>query len=132
MAQVFVNATIFFHGYNLSADLNEVALEYSAESLDATAFGNTSRVKKGGLKLSRATGRGFWAAGSNAVDPALFTEVGVNDRVLTVFPVAPIEGSTSTGFGYAFKGTEMTYTLGGAVGALLPFDFVAEGRGIGP
>lgn len=127
---VFMNAKIFFHGYDLSADLNEVALEYQSESLDQTAFGDTTRTRKGGLKAARATGRGFWRAGANVVDPALFTEVGEDDRVLTLFPVAPIEGSTSTGSGYAFKVALMTYTLGGPAGALLPFDFVAEGRGV--
>lgn len=128
---VLTNAKILLAGYDLSGDFNQIALEYQAESLDATVFGNTSRVRQGGLKTSRATGAGFWQAGNNAVDPVLFDNVGVDDTVLMVFPGGITEGSTSTGSGYMQKVTTGRYGFGGAVGELLPFTIEVEGRGAG-
>lgn len=131
MAIVLTNAKIFLAGYELSGDLNQISLEYAAESLDATVFGNASRVRQGGLKTSRASARGFWQAGSNAVDPVLFDTIALADAVLVAFPETITEGATSTGSGYMFKVTEARYGFGGAVGDLLPFTLEAEGRGVG-
>ena len=79
---------------------------------------------------ARATGAGFWEAGTTGVDELLFAGVGTDDVVLTLFPEAIVEGSTSTGAGFAFQVTQSRYTLGGAVGELLPFDFAVESRGV--
>lgn len=131
MADVLTNAKIFFGGYEFSSKFNQVALEYGAESLDATKFGDSSRVQQGGLKTSRVTGGGFWEAGVGLVDEVMFDSIGLADAVVIVFPDAITEGATSTGAGFMFKVTEARYTLGGAVGVLTPFTFEAEGRGAG-
>lgn len=127
---VLKNAKILLGGLDVSGQSNRVALEYSAEALDATVFGASTRTMKGGLKVARATGAGFWEAGTTGVDELLFAGVGTDDVVLTLFPEAIVEGSTSTGAGFAFKVTQSQYTLGGAVGDLLPFDFAVESRGV--
>ena len=57
--------------------------------------------------------------------------VGSTDDVFMLFPAGLTEGSTSTGSGYMFKTTLARYTVGGAVGDLLPFTLDAEGRGAG-
>ena len=128
---VFTNADIYLGGYRVTGDFNQIGLEYQAESLDATVFGNDTRVKKGGLKMSRVSGAGFWQAGANAVDPVFFEMVGSTDDVVMVFPNGITEGATSTGSGYMFKTTLAKYSPGGAVGDLLPFTIEAEGRGAG-
>lgn len=128
---VFKNAKIFLAGYDLSGDFNRIELSYEAESLDDTVFGANTRTHKGGLKTSRAVGSGFWQAGANAVDPALFDGVGVEDAVLMLFPDGVTEGSTSTGSGYMEKTMQARYNIGGAVGDLMPFTLEAETRGVG-
>ena len=131
MAQAFINAEIYLGGVELTAQFNQVSLSHEAESLDATVFGNATRVKRGGLKVSAAQGAGFFQAdGANAVDPILFDGVGVSDAVLTLFPGPIIEGSTSTGAGYSFKVVQTRFNHGGAVGDIYPFTFEAEGRGV--
>lgn len=131
MALVFRNATIFFGGMELTGQLNRVTLDYSAEALDATVFGNATRVKRGGLKDARAAGGGFWAGAATAqIDPVLYDGVGVNDSVLTLFGDTIVPGSTSTGSGFAFKVVQGRLTIGGAVGEILPFEFEALGRGV--
>ena len=130
---VYTNAKVFFGGLELTAQFNQVALAFSAEALDATVFGDTTRVMKGGLKDASATGRGFWAAdtaGVNQVDPTLYDALGVSDSVLSLFPDGITAGSSSTGSGFAFKAVETRLTIGAPVGDLLPFDFAAAGRGV--
>lgn len=129
MPILLYNSKIFFAGYEFSATLNQVSLEYGAEALDATKFGDAGRVNQGGLKTSRATANGFWGAGANSVDQVLFDSMGLDDAVLMVFPDAITAGATSTGSGYMFKVVEARYTLGGAVGVLAPFTLEVEGRG---
>ena len=128
---VFKNAKIFLGGYDLSGDFNRIELSYEAESLDATVFGNDSRVRRGGLKTSRAAGSGLWQAGANLVDRVLFDSVGFEDAVLMLFPDGVTEGSTSTGSGYMEKTLVARYGVGGAGGDLLPVTLEAETRGAG-
>lgn len=127
---VFTNAKIFLGGVELTGQFNQTGLTYEAESLDATVFGAATRAKRGGLRVSTASGQGFYSAAANDVDPTLFDGVGVDDAVLSIFPDTITEGSTSTGAGYAFKVTQSRFNLGDAVGAILPFTFEAQGRGI--
>lgn len=130
MAVLFRNAQVFFAGYNVSGDLNQVALTHEAESLDGTTFGASTRTRKGGLRESTLTGAGLWQAGAQLVDPVLFDLVGSTDDVAHVFPDGITEGSTSTGSGYMLKMTEGNYRLGGRVGELIPFSFEARDRGV--
>lgn len=128
---VFKDADVFYEGVDLSGQLNEVTLEYGVEILDATTFGQSTRIRKGGLTTPRASMRGFWDAdAAGQPDVELFEGVGVDDRVLTLFPDGITEGSTGAGSGFAFKVVAVSYAPGGAVGELLPFTFTADGRGI--
>ena len=129
---VFKNCVVLYDGLDLRSDLNQVAIEDGVESLDATVFGNDTRVHKGGLRTSRVTMRGYVQYGALLVDPQLFDRVGADaDHLVHLFPDGITEGSTSTGSGYAMKAMSASYTVGGSVGDLLPFDFAAEGRGVG-
>lgn len=129
---VFKDAKVYLDGYDLSGDHNQLALSYEAESLDATVFGNATRVKRGGLRVARATGSGYWQAGANALDPTLFDLLGLDDKVVTVFADGITEGTTcGSGSGFTMKAVAGQYRVGGAVGDLLPFTLEAEGRGIG-
>ena len=132
MASVtFVSAKLLFGGYDVSGDFNQVELSNEAEALDATVFGNTSRVKKGGLKIASVRGAGYWQAGANAVDPVFHESLSLADAVVMLFPDGITEGSTATGAGYMFKSTLSKYSVAGSVGDHLPFTVEAEGRGVG-
>jgi hypothetical protein len=129
--QVFTNAKLLLGGHDISSDMNQLALSVTAEMLEKTTFGAGTRVYKGGLKKIRLTGAGLVQEGTDLVGPFLYDEVGAEDEVLSVWPVDIIEGSTSTGSGYAFKCVTGKYTpLAGGVGELLKFQVEAEGRGI--
>lgn len=132
MAQVGVyrDAKLFIGGADLSADLYELAVSYAAEMLDATTFGQTTRVVQGGLFMGEIAGAGYFRGGDGAVEQVIFSQIGVDDVVIAVFPDGITEGATSTGMGYAMKGELSEFKLGGSVGILLPITFAAQSRGL--
>jgi hypothetical protein len=127
---VLTNAKILVGGFNLSADYNEISLEYASEMLDVTSFGSSTRKNKGGLTTASMSGSGFWNGGANNADQALFDFVGTDDaQPITVFANGITEGDERGG--YAFKGVVENYNVGTAVGGMCTFDMTAQGRGIG-
>tara|TARA_Y100000310_G_scaffold85390_1_gene82258 strand:+ start:6643 stop:7392 length:750 start_codon:yes stop_codon:yes gene_type:complete len=121
---VFKDAKIFLKGFDLSGDHNDLGLNFSSEMLDATTFGNSTRIRKGGLKTADMSGSGFWQGGANEVDDALFNRIGVDNELMTLFGDG-INGGTTCAPGYAMKSVAASYNPGGSVGALLPFTMTA-------
>lgn len=124
---VYRNARLFVDGADVAAQLNELSLEYSAEILDETCFGDDTRVRKGGLKQASASGKGFFDSALDA-DAVLFNNNGTDDVVFTLFPDGITLGSQC---GYAMKATLSEFHIGeGGVGAILGLSFAAESRGL--
>ena len=73
---VYTNAFIQINAVDLSAHASEVSLNYASEMQDETAMGDSTRVRKGGLKdwSVDVTWHQDFAAG--AVDATLFSLVG--------------------------------------------------------
>ena len=46
----FIDAVVSVDGNDLSSDGTNVTLDYSAEALEKTAFGDTTKIRQGGLK----------------------------------------------------------------------------------
>lgn len=109
----FRNAKVFVDGFELSGDHNEVAVNYSVELLDETAFGDSTRINKGGLTVVSVDGKGHWNAAAGTVDRILFDIVGSDDKIVTVFANGITEGTT-TDKGFAMKGVLESYNLSGA------------------
>jgi len=131
MSVTFTNANLFYGGYSIAGQHNQMALEFSAEALDATTFGADTRTMKGGLKGASLSGAGFFEAGVGKVDQVFYDSHALADAVVMLFPEAIGEGTTSTGSGYMMRANLLRYETGGAVGELLPFSVSAEGRGAG-
>jgi hypothetical protein len=125
---IYTDAKFFLGGYNLSADHNEIGLDYSSEMLDVTTMGDSTRVRAGGLDTATVNGSGFWNGGTGNADDALFGLVGEDQKVLTLFPNGITEG-TSTLKGYAMKSVLANYNIGNTVGDMLTFDLTAESAG---
>ena len=121
------DARVYVAGYDLSGDHASIAVNLSAEMLDETAFGDTTRIKKGGLTNVDLAGSGHWDASAGHVDGILWGLVGLDDQIAFVFPNGITEG---TGDGFACRGVVEKYDLKGDVGSLLEFDMTFMGRGI--
>ena len=125
----FRDARIYANGYDLSGNHNAIGVSASAEMLDETAFGDSTRIRKGGLKVVDVAGSGHWNGSAAHVGAVAFGLVGVDDTIVAVFANGLTEG-TATDMGFATKGVVSKYDLKGDVGALLAFDLAIMGRGI--
>ena len=123
------NAKIYVDGYEISGDAAAVNVSLSSEVLDETAFGDSTRIHKGGLEDVVVTASGHWDADAGHVERVLFGIVGTDDKIITVFANGVTEG-TSTDKGFSMKGVVDHYNLSGDVGSLLEFDTAIQGRGI--
>ena len=114
----FNDAVITINSVVLSDAGNSVAINYEAEVLDETAFGDTTRINKGGLK-NWTMELGFhqdYAA--SEVDITMFAIVGT---VVAVSVVVASGGASATNPDYNGNGLITSYTpISGSVGELLP------------
>lgn len=134
MAQlVLTNAKILYHGADVSGDLNQVQISLGAAMLDDTVFGDTFESNQAGLQKVSANLTGFYrtvASGNpDGQDNTMFAALGVDNRLLTIFPDGFAEGTT-TEKGYAFLSTASKYTPFNnlTVGDLMAFSFTGECR----
>lgn len=126
---LYRDARLFIDGISLAGSLSELNLEYNAEMLDATTFGADTRINKGGLKVGKISGVGFFDTAIN-LESAMFSRVGVDDSIVLVFPDGISEGSMTTGVGFAEKGVVSRFNLGTEVGQLIGVEFEVEPRGV--
>lgn len=122
--QVLTNCQIILAGYDLSGDSNAVALTYAAELQDATTFGDTTRVRKGGLKSIVGQVEGYWNAnGTDGSDDAIFSRIGTANVPISLLPTDGTEGEA----GYTCRTVSGEYVIGGEVGGMLPYSVSFEG-----
>lgn len=123
----FTGARLLVDGYDINADFTELLLNYGSESLDATTFGQTTRIMEGGLRTADLTGKGYVNLGTCTSDALLFNQMGGAAILASIWPQAITVNATSTaanyaGHGFGMTAVDLTYTQGGQVGALLAFD----------
>lgn len=126
--QVLRNVKIFFKGYDMSGQLNNVSLTINSELLDKTTFGSSFRKRKHGLKTLELNGSGFWdaSANNNMPDDVLQPEVGSStEEIMTINP----EGTPGS-LAVFTKGIVASYSPGGSIGELMGFDFAAQSYGV--
>lgn len=124
--RVLCNVTILVNGTDLSGACNEASVNYTAEMMDATTFGNCTRVRKGGLTSLAINMKGFWEGGSTGADGTLWPVVGTANSLFSFFPNSVTAG---TYCGYASKCTVESMVPGGTVGTLIPFTASIVGGG---
>jgi hypothetical protein len=125
---VYKNAKIYFKGYDMSGQMNNLSLTMNSEMLDKTVFGTSFRKRKHGLKSLELTGSGFWdaSASNNMPDDILQPEVGSStEEVMTINP----EG-VSNSLAVMTKGIVASYSHGGSIGELMGFDFAGQSYGV--
>jgi hypothetical protein len=122
--QVLKDAKLWLAGYDLSGDMNALALTYGAELQDDTVLGDDTRSHMGGLKTLTFQHEGFWSGGTDAVDEVLFTRIGVANEVMTVGPETGADGEIA----FTTPIVEGEYSPGAAVGEMFAFSVSGEGR----
>lgn len=114
---IFKDALFVIDSTDLSSEITEVSVNYASEMQDETAMGDSTRVRKGGLKdwsFDITFNQDFAAS---KVDATLFSLVGTTSCI----EVRPIN-MCSTGVNPIFSGIAVLESyppLSGSVGSLL-------------
>lgn len=124
---VLTDAKIWINEIDLSATSNQLNLEYAAEALDETAFGDATRIMKGGLKTISLGISGHFneddaTLGGGAYNDELFDDVGTNNVLIGISP----EGGTAGDTAYLFQAFQANYNISGGIGELLAFSIDAS------
>lgn len=125
---VLTDAFVSFASVDLSDHVRQVTLNYSAEMLDDTAMGDTTRSRKGGLKDWNASVEFYADEASAKVQATLFPKVGTTGTLI----VRPVNtgGVSATNPNYTGTGIlESLPPVTGAVGDLqmAPASILAAG-----
>ena len=113
---VLKNAFVSLDGNDISGDVKSISLPLSAEMLDATAMGNDTRVKLGGLKDWNVTIELISDYDAAAIDSIMFPMVG-ETVPLIVRPDAGVIGVNNPQFNGQLA-VESYPPIGGGVGEL--------------
>ena len=107
---ILTDATIWLDGLDIQTITNQVQLGYECEAKDATTFGQSTRINKGGL--FNVTGDINYYRDGVVTGSTLFDSVGATSGVLTVTPTG---ADSETGF--SFQSVSLTNTpYSGTVG----------------
>jgi hypothetical protein len=121
--KVLTNAKLWVDAWDLSGDVNKIALDYGAELQDATTFGHQGgKARKGGLKNTSLALEGFWSEGPDLVDEVLFGKVGLVDVPITVADSLGAAGDPA----FSFLAGIAQYSPGASIGEMLKFALDAE------
>lgn len=120
--QLLRDQKLWFSGHDLTGVMNAMALNYGAEMLDATVFGNKTRRRLAGLKTVRVNHQGYFDV--DAVDAALQTNIGIADQPMS-FASGAVEGDVA----YTFRSALSQYRPQAQVGNLLRFSVTGAATG---
>lgn len=122
---VLTDAKLWVAQYDLSGDLNAIAVQNQAEAKDGTTFGAGTRIHKGGLKTVDLQCEGFYNPGTDLVDDVIFARIGTANLPVSCSPTGGAEGQPA----YLFLSELARYRIGGEVGEMFPFSVEAEAQG---
>ena len=124
--QIIKNARLWIGGYNLSGDVNQLAMDLSAELLDNTTLEDSARSRLPGLLVSALQCDGFWDAGTGEPDDVLDGYFAVADVPVSVCPIAAAAAGSRA---FTFRANLGDFQRGAAVGEIFKFSAGAEGSG---
>lgn len=123
----FRNAKVEIAGVDLSASFANVTINYASEMLDETAFGDSSRIRKGGLKVWSIDLTAHQDFVASNVDATVFALVGT-----TVCVEIRPQNICTTAINPLFWGIgiiEKYNPVGGEVGTLLDAPLTIQSAG---
>ena len=119
------NRKLWVDQWDLSGDLQGVALELGHELQDDTVLGDSTRSHVPGLETMDLQHEGVWIAGVDQPDAIFEEHKGLADVLATVTPVNGTEGAIA----YFCRTSRGLYTPGGKVGDLHQFSVSLKASG---
>lgn len=122
---ILKNAMFAVGDLDVSGDLSEGSIAYSADEVEDTRFGmNTHQFATGTLKTVSASLSGRWEGGLGNVDQRLFDNLNANDEP---FSCTPTRGDGDTAF--LMQAVTLSYEPGAPVGERFDFSAGLNARG---
>lgn len=118
----FTNLVTLVGGHDFTSDTREASLEAPFDERETTVFGNTGRQRKATLEDVEASQSGFWQAGTDAVDDAVFAMLGGTVQAVTQVPLG-----TEAAPAFMYQARSFSYQLGDEIGSILPFELTLRG-----
>ncbi|SRR5712691_2284267 len=97
-SQVLTNCKAWLAEFDLSSDLNAVAIEQGVEQQDATVFGVGTKITKPGLLTVKSVLAGFLNLGAGLSEEFLSSKLGLVDVPFTSAPTTGAEGEPAYSF----------------------------------
>lgn len=119
-AIVLGNQRIYMGQYEITPQMSAAALDYAAEMLDATTYGNTTRINTGGLKTGSIQVDGF--IDYSLTGDSLHDSIGLADVPVSVIGLNGAEGDPA----YLTRLALGKFQQGGAIGDLLKFQISGQ------
>jgi hypothetical protein len=117
------DARIYLAQFSLGAFSRSVELTHKAAALDATTFGNTTKVHLAGLKEINLSFSGYQDYALLAPDAAFDSKFAIVDAPVTLSPDGGEVGETA----YFFKALHAEYTpMSATIGEMAPFSASAS------
>lgn len=119
-----LNRKVYLGGFDLSGAMSATALKESCGALDATAYGDGTRVRQGGLRMIALNHEGFFEANADgtATDDVLSAQLALAGVPSTIIPQTGADGEVA----YTFLAIEAQYSPGGRLNEMLRFSAAAE------
>ena len=121
--QILRDQKLWFGGRDLTGVMSSLGLDYGADAVEDTTFGQNSHTFQGGLKSVAASHQGYFDAAAYGSD--LFDNVGVDGVPMSFSGPDAVEGSPA----YTFQSMESQYAPGGSVGEMMGFSLEAAAAG---
>ena len=124
---ILKDVKVLFDGRDLSGELSNVSIEYSAETPDKTSFGDTTRTRLPGILDVVATHQGWWdiVSAADDLDADLIAQIGAASALMSMSG----EGGTLGDFAYSFPTQAAAVTRGGSHGEIMSFSITVNADG---
>lgn len=119
---IIKDANLWVGQYDLTGDMNALALNYSADMVEGTVLGDDTHTMKGGLKVATMAHEGYWSGGADNVDDALFSTVATADTPVSI----GVETGADGELGYMLRSVVSEYSPGATIGEMFAFSVAAE------
>lgn len=124
---VLKDVKVLFDGRDLSGELSNVSIEYTAETPDKTVFGDTTRTRLPGILDVVATHSGWWdiVSALDDLDADLIAQIGAASALMTMSD----SGGSLGDFAYSFPTQAAALTRGGSHGEIMAFSITVNTDG---
>lgn len=122
--EIALSRKLWLDGFDLSGDLNAIALEYGARIVDVTTFADLTEIGLPGLKTVAFNHQGIWDGDADKVDDVLFARIGAQKNVMSISQNG-IEGAIV----FSLESILAQYTPGASVGEAFAFSVTGAAAG---